>query len=705
MRLLLLLHFLSIGLIAQSIETIDYYYQASKVNDWIMRGDDLLLATDVGIFVLDPNTGGLRDHWTVASAGLPSNRVESIAVSPTTQSLYIGTYDIGAARQTTDGEWQKMSYPTALLAPFQQILTYSIAFNQEGDLWAGTSQGLWKRSSAGEWSVFGPNHFNNLVHAVWEIIETPSGELIFGGNVVFKATADGFEIITPSENGNPDIFAYGDLDLHLTSTGDIWIFTDAGEAALWSNEVWTTISTFNSPELPFLDAKGFVFEDSDGRLWKKAANQYNVYDGQTWSATTDLPFDFEDPEYILPLNGQWFGFKDAAWYQLSDEQEPQLRTSMEDWPWANSLWYFKNDLSGNLWAHNSGSSLVNLTTNETLDFSTETPAYYSDFHFATDQTLWANSIYEVYQADLSGNLLKTYSVDNGDFPDTYLRDIVIDGSGSLWLRNGDDEIYRLQGEVWEEIISFPSTSTYSMLPGANDNVYLFTIREGNEVEMAELQSNNTVVYHALPAGWSGNFFRGFPGEQTGDVWISNMQTHELARWDGNEWNRMPLTEEWEEDGIPVLFREVAGKIWLSGIAQMALWDGTNWSYYNENSSLWDTGRIAYGGIDDLGNIWLAHQNTRSITHLKTNELSTDIAVIADNPVALFTWPNPGVKLISGNWKQGEMVRIWTMSGQLVGQHLIKTEQQLIDCQSWAAGTYLIDVSGENYHKSGLFIKQ
>lgn len=691
-------------LTSQVIESSHIFFKPSQINDWLVHNDQLLLATDVGVFVFDENAEVLIDHWTVSSANLPSNKVESIAVNPQTQGLYIGTYDIGAALQAPDGTWITMPFPEEMVNSFNPILTYTLAFDQQDRLLIGTNQGLWRLTDGNSWENFGPNYFGNWLHSVWEIVESPAGDIFIGGNTVAKVVGDEFEIISPIEGGQSDFFAYGDIDLHLQSDGALWAFTDIGVAGKYQNEEWEIFAPFDSQPAMMLNAEGFVLEEEDGSLWKYTRNNtFFKYSESGWeSVTEDFPFDLDNPDFVFDHAGQRLALSEGVLYEVTASTITPMH-ELADWPWEQGLWILKNDLAGNAWARTTAFVLVNLMTGEELDLSNLGPqTYFSDYHFGSNGTIWlegpGNSLLQLQD----GALVATYNPENTPFnTNSYILDFTLSEDGTPWVLDGEQQVYTLQNGIWQEATSFPVGYTvFDLQPGAGNHCFLSRL-VNLEIDIMEL-SIGEVASIDLPASWSISYFTSFAGEAPGELWTYNVQTSELGKWNGVNWDILSFPNDWDTDDRPLHFREENGQIWMTGNFQMAFYDGEQWSYYNKTDRLWDTSRIYDAAMDSDGNIWLAHNGVQVVTHLTTSWGITearDLPSISEE-ATLQIWPNPATTTLRGAWQVGEELSILNMKGQILQTIKITTAEQEIQIAHLPKGVYQLQLASKN----GLLLK-
>ncbi|MGH1437516.1 MAG: T9SS type A sorting domain-containing protein [Lewinella sp.] len=697
-------------LASQVIESSHAFFKPSQVNDWLVHNDELLLATDVGVFVFDENADVLLDHWTVASGNLPSNRVESITVNPQTQGLYIGTYDIGAALQAPDGTWASMPFPEEMVNSFNPILTYTLAFDQQNRLLIGTNQGLWRLTDGNSWENFGPNYFSNWIHSVWEIIESPAGEIFIGGNAVAKVTGDEFEIISPTDGGGTDFFAYSDIDLHIQSDGSLWAFSDVGVGAKYKDGEWDIFSPFDSEPVMMLNAEGFVLEDEEGTLWKYTRNNtFFKYSDNTWeSATDNLPFDLDRPDFVFDNAGERLGVSDGVLYELTPNTTNPAH-DLADWLWEeDDLWIFKNDSEGNVWAKSTAFSLINLTTGEELDLSNLGPQnYFSDYHFGTNGVLWlqgpSNSLFYL----IDGELIATYNAENSGFnSDSYIRDFTLSEDGTPWVLDGGQYVYTLQNGVWQEVTSFSVANTvFDLQPGTGNQCFLSRLGNGI-IEIMEL-SPEGVTNIDLPENWNFSYFTSFAAEVPGQLWTYNVQTSELGKWDGVNWDILSFPNDWEEDDRPLHFREENGQIWMTGSYQMAFYDGEQWNYYDHADRLWDTSRIYYAAMDREGTIWMTHNGVQILTQLTTNWGITAVGTLPSlaQESTLRIWPNPAAATIRGAWQAGEELRILNMKGQLLQNIKITAIEEEIEIARLPKGIYQLQLnSEEGALQNGLLLK-
>lgn len=687
------------SLSAQESWVWNAYYQPSQTNDWLETNNRIYLATDAGIYLVDKTTGDLAGHWSRISANLPSNRVESIAIEPATQNIFIGTYDIGIGFQKPDGTWQKIPYPDEIQNGFNPVLTYCVAFDKAGRLLAGTSSGI-GRWQNGTWEWFHSGSISPFFHQAWEMIQQEDGELLIAGNVLLRTAGDGFEIISPlSENGAfPDsLFAYSSAHLYRQSNGDIWFITDVGQVGRYDGEKWEITGGFNSGDIPFSQTQ-FLTEDQEGRLWAYLGfyGFFTYQDGQWTPENAALPL--ANPSTLIFGQDFTLGLSNDTlrWAGAQTTKE----TVLGNHPWENIPYRLKNDPEGRLWTTFDYHTLKTMDGSQTIHFGEH---FVYDFAFGPDQTCWAIGGKKVIRNH--HGVLTVFEPANSNLPDGYLQELLVDQSGKPWVYVYEKGFYFHNGQKWvlASGVNWLNTSLLDASIAGPDTVYV-TLFKNLKATLHRIFPSGPAEGIDWPAGWTANSFTAMHYDpETRKLFIGGAADRLIA-WDGQEWSFIQLPEGWPADKLLQQIGMYNGNLWVQANDRIAFLEEAGWRVFTRENAPLDTDPIYVTGIDHDDRMWIVHAQSRAIETL-TTDLKTTTHTTEQLPLQLRLYPNPVKdKLFAEGLSGAAFAVILDVSGKVIRVYQQPDLMEGIDVNALPSGCYWIKIGAENKIHIGSFVR-
>ena len=125
------------------------YQSPQQINDLIDNGDELLMATDAGLVVMNKTTLE-KTIFNKSNTSLSNNHIQSITQAPNGDT-YIGTYDV-VMGLFNGSDVEDVIIPEGIDNP-NTIELYDIEVAANGDLWVGTSEGVFRRQGQ-NWTKF-----------------------------------------------------------------------------------------------------------------------------------------------------------------------------------------------------------------------------------------------------------------------------------------------------------------------------------------------------------------------------------------------------------------------------------------------------------------------------------------------------------------------------------------------------------------------
>jgi ligand-binding sensor domain-containing protein len=698
-RLVLLLFGAMAGMAlrAQTGEWVNYL-QAETINDILEEEETVYIATNAGIFIWDKASASLQHH-SRQSAGLPSNKVESIAREPLTRRLFIGTYDMALAYQD-GGQWAALPYPEGLF-PFgsgQEVLTYAIEFDLAGNLWVGTSAGL-ARYDGGDWLTYQDDHPFQLLRAVWDIQRGPEGQMFFASHGLFHTAGEEVVLLSPPVDFTTGeaLFAYSDAHLQQLGDGGLWYITDVGAAGYYDGSQWEVFPAFDPEALISLNNLGFTAATPDHHLLAYLHGQgYFTYrDGQWQSAAPYPGADEQTPLGIAFVGAQVFEFVRGG-LRIHSEGEVSAHP-LGYYPFAGQLANFTSAPDGSLWARAYGrNELLNMETLETLPLP-EAMTYFSSFQFAPNGDIWLLGHRQVMR--LHGGDHTIYNSQNAILPDDgYYNSLAVDRLGQVWVGIKDRGLYRFDGLNWKHYNHpvFTSNAYFQIVPGAAGELWLSLWSSATGTRLARFAGEQLSLFTAAHSPVIGSLSALAYNHEDGRLWCAGYQSG-FSSYDGQNWQHEPLPEGLpQQEYIQQLLLE-NGQIIAMGRHSVLLQEEDGWRIFTPQNSPLSGDYNQSMGLSKSGALWIAHNGWAVDKYQRS--LVSDIQEEHRAPALhLNVFPNPAAESVQLSYHLPEgaeraILHAFTSDGRLV-QSLplpaaLGLQQIDIRVDSWPNGLYIL----------------
>ncbi|MDG1297071.1 MAG: T9SS type A sorting domain-containing protein [Saprospiraceae bacterium] len=260
------------------------YQSTEQVNDLVDNGEELILASNVGVVVMNKTT---LEKTIINSfnSNLYYDHIQAITMAPD-GNTFIGIYDVTVAR--FDGsDFVDIEVPVGISNPNTAKL-YDIEVSDDGDLWVATSEGIFRKQGA-NWIKYAEEELGDTFFNVWDIEINNLGEVYAGAqNGVHKFENGSWSNITSGTSLQP----YQGAELFFSENGDLFVAGDLDSIARYDGAYWNfyamPISTLQ--EVRFTeDTEGFVYVNNtinsvlrlEGDTWNPYTNEQTaLFDGQ-----------------------------------------------------------------------------------------------------------------------------------------------------------------------------------------------------------------------------------------------------------------------------------------------------------------------------------------------------------------------------------------------------------------------------------------
>ena len=295
------------------------YQSQQQINDLVDTGNELLMATDAGLVVMNKATLE-KTIFNKGNSGLTNNHIMTIAQGAD-GSTWVGTYDVVLGR--FDGtDFQDITIPQSD-ALTQNTVLYDLEIAPNGDLWLGTSDGVFQRQGQ-EWLHYDEEELGQAFFQAWDIEINSAGEVFVASHTIHKYVDGEWSNISDATV----LSAYLGAELFFSQSGDLYFAGDLERVGRFDGDSWQIFDT-NDPShfsnvVPGQDIIGFT-EDEDGSVYlnTRGAGIFKL-ENDTWTQQADA---------------QTAAFQDQTSYFYIDEQNDR---------WLNHNIYLSVNRNGNL---------------------------------------------------------------------------------------------------------------------------------------------------------------------------------------------------------------------------------------------------------------------------------------------------------------------------------------------------------------------
>lgn len=661
----------------------------NQINDLVDNGNELLMATDVGLVSLNKLTFE-KTILTTSNSNLSSNHIQSITQNASGDT-WIGTYDMRLA-QFDGTDFQDEVIPDGIDNPIT-IELYDIEFAPNGDLWVGTSEGVFHQQGQ-NWTKYAEAELGQDFFAVWDIEINAAGEVFMGALDVIKFANGAWSNIT--ENSN--MTSYLHAELFFGSTGDLFFLGDLDKLGRFDGTTW---QEYDNGGLNGSQAINFT-EDTDG----------NIY----YSTNNNGVFKLEDDSWVSQTGLETEALNDRVTYFYIDDQNVK---------WLNNGIFLAMDNNGNIQNNLISANTIEGNGVDILEKGGNGKMYFftSRDHYISVEDLDGNWSFLTPPSDLASvNFVNDMLVlnDNDIYIATSERLYHYDGTewtseeigGSSLATDSQGRIYmRSTGKIY--IIDNGMTSEYNtsnsplssfilsgMGVGANDNLWIasFTWEGDNAIQKVTAAGDWTTysgVDHPAIDEPRGDFH--FDGN--GNVWVPVGGVGAI-RFDGTTWFN-PYTGNLDQMinyKAQSIQSDAAGKLYFShqyGVT--TLLDGEWEDLIIEDVPNVNSSQRTNIKFDDDGTLWWA-SNVQGVFS-RSADMTISIADIeAANNFELYPNPASDYTILDFTIEENAHVNVLVHNylGQLqirldLGQLQAGTFQERIDLTHFAKGFYTIQL--------------
>ena len=615
------------------------YKSIQGVSDYLDLGDELYLATDAGLVVVDKNT---LEHsiYGMEESGLSTNHFRSVTQSSSGET-FIGTYDVVVARFDGSG-FQDIIIPDGL-NPLMDPELYDVEVSETGELWLATSQGIFRQLGE-EWIKYNHVQLGWDFFKVWDIEFDAAGAVYAGtGNGVYKFENDTWTHL----NEGTLIAGYLDADVFFNKAGDLFFAGGLDNIGKFDGESWTMIST---GDLNGAHINGFT-EDLDGTIY------VDTWYGEVYELTEDSLITIDEEPFIggnLPRTSFYYIDEEGvSWYNRNIYLSANKNGTIESTTLSsttieyNRIYDVKKGPNGEMFflMQSSTNSISVLHPNGewsllTLPNDLDWYAYGGNFLYLDENDIWLSSYYGLYHYDGAEWTFISDIPCNNMLQDSQGRIYIQSHSSVFIIDNGTLSEYNQQNAPLN-----PLHYVSAIGLDAEDNLWLAT-NDGN----SGLDGNHAIQKVNSAGEWTTytrddhdaiKFPQGeFHFDIHGNVWVPSV--FGVIKFDGQDFSN-PMLENsaiLQANHALSIESDAAGKIYLgTDDGMVTLYEGEweemiigdpdgDFSPYQVNLK-----------FDDSGLLWYGHSLLGVYSFLPAGVTSTN-EVAKPQSSDLSIYPNP-----------------------------------------------------------------
>ncbi len=559
-------------------EWVSFQSQA-QINDLVDTGDELIMATDAGLVVMNKTTFE-KSYFNINNSNLSNNHIQTIDQG-TNGEIWIGTYDAITAR--FDGsDFVDAGLPEGDFNPLV-IKAYDVKVAPNGDLWFGTSAGVFHKEGT-DWNQYAEEELGDDFFEVWDIEFGDNDEVFVGAFNVHKFS-DG---VWSNISEDTPFISYLSAELFLSSTGELYYAGDLDAIGRYNGFTWELI---NLPEIGGLFNGSQVVkfsEDTDGSIYFNT--QYNGV------------FKLIDNEWIQEENAQTTAYEDQTSYLYIDEE--------------NNHWLNKNI---HLSVNNNGNIQSTLISSTTLE---------------------SNSLINIHKGENGAMYFMNYSNDNVavldtegiwsflPLPNTFsefegAEDMLVISENDIWIGTNLG-LHHYDGNEWS-FNDFGPCRSFAL-----DSQGIIYVRTNSLIYI--IDNGAVSAYDTSNSPLSGTYVSGHGIDANDNLWIAegDINTIHKVSPDAN-WTTY-TADDHPAINVPAgdFHFDINGNVWIpADIVGAIKFDGTNFSnLIAENISEVENYDVHSIQSDAEGKVYCAHQY--GITIILDDELGESLIEYVPN---------------------------------------------------------------------------
>jgi len=403
---------------------------------------------------------------------------------------------------------------------------------------------------------------------------------------------------------NPDL-----ITDYVETNNELWFSSKNGVIELDKSTLQITEHNRSNSNILSNSVEGIAV-DGNGSIWIGTYEQaIGKFDGTSWQAIPYPANLFNTPNaietYCIEVDNQ-----DVVWVGTSeglvryDGTNWQLYDTQSGLQSLHDVWAMEVDNQGNLFI--ASFSVYKYDGNSFQEITDP-----NIFPLYGEASLKKQSNGDLWLAGFSGLLGKydgtswiKYDANNGDIPQKQILDLNENANGEMCVTFYDEGRFVFQNGVWNQSIDVANSNI--------DSTYLSTYfydNQGNEWigskdKLLKNSQNPTLLNLKSHTVNDNRFIRDISVDANGKIYVVNRA--EIATFDGSNWSNFTLPVELQNSNFPIINRVLFttnGSVFINSTMGIHYWNGTNWTFFTEQNSALPT---------DNMNEWRFDENTQTL---------------------------------------------------------------------------------------------
>ena len=698
MRFLRFFLFLPFFLFVQIVVGQDWVSHKSQrqINDLVDTGDELLMATDAGLVVLNKITLE-KTIFNSANTNLPNNHIETITLGPN-GFAWIGTYDVILSR-FNGTDFDNINQPGLEgINEYTKLYDFKIAPN--GDFWLGTSDGVIQKEGQ-YWTLYDEDELGPSFFEAWDIEIDETGKVFMASTLVYEFVDGSWTSIS-----NEDFIGYVGADLFFSKTGELYLAGDLNQVGRYDGNEW---QTFSIGDLNGSEVIG-VTESLTGEIYF-----YTRQDGvfqivnDVWTPVVNDQVEAFDNEisyfYIDEENREWLN--SGVYLSVKDAESVRTTTISSSTLENNRIRNLRKGTDGSLY----------FITGSRKNISVLSPAgEWSLFPLPSESLTPFEFIYDLLVLEEDDIWLATYSglrhFDGNSWTHHVMetcRSFVVDTQGKIYVRGTENRVYFIENGVIGEYNLENSPMSALILSGHgvdNDNnlwLSFFSWEGDNAIQRVTPEGEWTTYTEAEYPVITNRPVGDIHLDADGNIWFPN-DLRGAIKFDGTTFSNPILDYFGPTATVAVnsIKSDENGKLYFAhdrGVITLLdeEWEELNNDHIDlpEQLSSSHAPRIEF---DEDGNLWWASSIYGLFSY--SSATTTSLSPLVPNAASLLIYPNPIEDITTLEFELFEdaeiFVSIYNQLGQQqqsinFGQHSPGRFQQTLDLAELPTGVYVLQL--------------
>ncbi len=672
------------------------YKSEQQINDLVETDDEMLMATDAGLVVVNKLTLE-KTIFNKSNSNLANDHIQRIAMAPN-GDVWIGTYDIIMMR--FDGsDFEDAETPLSADYDPDNTNLYDFEIAPNGDFWFGSNDGVFHKSGQ-NWSTYDQEEIGADFFEAWDIAINDEGEVFLGSSFIHKFANGEWSNISE----DTQMLSYLDAELFFSSTGDLFYSGDLERIGRYDGQEW---QLFDYPGVNGFEAMGFR-EDQNGNVYLNTLqNSIFQFENNNWVPIENeqtLAFENRTPFYYIDSEGnEWLN--DRVYFSVKDDEELRFGTISEYTLESNSIRNIHKSDEGNLYFLNGSEDVIPVLTPTGEWLTLPLPDFQlaadqiNDILYLADDNIWLGSFYGLYHFDgteWTWEMLEP------------CRSFVRDSQGKIYVQTNSRVHIIEDGEI-SEYTSDNSGISSLIISGiavdANDNLWIASFDWDGASAIQKLSTDGTWTTYSgddHPEFGRPGFDIHFDNE--GNMWVVD-DIKGVIKFDGTTFSNPILDNaaQLENTDIFSMTSDASGKMYFAHQTGVVTFFNGEWEdLIIEEVANVSSSHKATIEMDDQGTLWWGSQSFGLYSY--ATGISTSVASEIELNKDFSVYPNPATDyfVLDFNLNESAKVKVFVYNtlGQLqssydLGQLAGGQNQETINVEGLPKGLYTVQLQINN----------